>query len=74
MKIVFGASLNDRTFWDNGPAFRLGYRPKHKAEDHVADALASQKITGPDEIGDKFQGGIFSSAEFDGDLDRTLWS
>ncbi len=73
-EIVFGCSLNDRSFWDNGPAFRLGYRPKHKAEDHVAHAMEAQKTTAPDEIGDKFQGGTFSSAEFDGDLDRTLWS
>ena len=73
-EIVFGASSNDRTFWDNGPAFRLGYRPKHKAEDHAAHALAAQENIDADEIGDKFQGGIFSSAEFDRDLERTLWS
>ncbi len=73
-EIVFGCSRNDRTFWDNAPAFRLGYRPKHKAEDHVVDAMAAQQKTCPDLIGENFQGGTFSSAEFDGDLERTLWS
>ena len=73
-EIVFGCSQNDRSFWDNGPAFRLGYRPGHKAEDHVVHAMTNQKETGPDAIGDNFQGGTFSSAEFDGDLDRIRWS
>ncbi|MCY3673431.1 MAG: hypothetical protein OXG21_00515, partial [Rhodobacteraceae bacterium] len=73
-EIVFGCSQNDRSFWDNGPAFRLGYRPKHKAEDHVVHAMTNQKETGPDAIGDNFQGGTFSSAEFDGDLERIRWS
>ena len=35
-EIFFGASDNARTFWDNEPAFRYGYRPQGRAEDHAA--------------------------------------
>ncbi len=72
--VVFGVSENDRSFWDNRAAFDLGYRPQHRAEDHVATALASQAKLASDPIGDALVGGGFASAEFDGDLERTLWS
>ncbi|RVT82007.1 NAD(P)-dependent oxidoreductase [Rhodobacteraceae bacterium CCMM004] len=72
--IVFGASDNAMTFWDNREAFRLGYRPTHRAEDHRNVAVAAQERIDPDPIGDRLQGGGFGSDEFDGDLDRTLWS
>ena len=69
-EIVFGASDNARGWWDNSPAFRLGYKPKGVAEDHAAFALAAQKNLPPDPIGDMFEGGPFCSAEFDGDPSR----
>jgi uronate dehydrogenase len=71
-QIVFGASDNVRGFWDNGEAFRLGYRPSHKGEDYSLEALADE--TEADPVGDLFQGGVFTSDEFDGDLDRSLWA
>ena len=73
-EIVYGASDNARTFWDNAPAFRLGYRPKHRAEDHREAALKAQGKIPDDPIGDRLQGGTFCSEGFDGDFDRTLWS
>ena len=73
-EVVYGASANARAWWDNAAAHRLGYRPKHRAEDHRDHALAEQEKLGPDPVGDLFQGGGFSSSEFDGDLERTLWS
>ncbi len=72
--IVFGASDNARSWWDNAPAFALGYRPEHRAEDHRDYALQQNEALKPDPIGDHLQGGGFGSAEFDGDLDRALWS
>jgi uronate dehydrogenase len=63
-EIVYGASDNERCWWDNEAAYRLGYRPKHRAEDHRDAALEAQKVLPPDPIGDFFQGGSFSSAEF----------
>ncbi len=71
-QVVFGASDNVRGFWDNGEAFRLGYRPKHKAEDYSAEVL--RQGSEPDPVGDQFQGGVFASEEFDGDVERALWS
>ena len=73
-EVVYGASDNARAWWDNAAAHRLGYRPRHRAEDHRDHALAEQARLDPDPVGDRFQGGGFSSAEFDGDLERALWS
>jgi uronate dehydrogenase len=66
-EIFFGASHNERSWWDNEPAFRYGYRPTGHAEDHAAAALAAQQALPPDPIGDRYQGGPFCSDEFDGD-------
>ena len=40
-EIFYGASDNARGWWDNGAAFRFGYRPQGRAEDHSAAALAA---------------------------------
>jgi uronate dehydrogenase len=66
-EVVYGASDNARSWWDNAAAFRLGYRPKGRAEDHLESALAGQAKLPPDPIGDMFQGGPFCSDEFEGD-------
>ena len=31
-EVVYGASENDRTWWDNANAYRLGYRPEDESE------------------------------------------
>jgi uronate dehydrogenase len=66
-EIFFGTSNNERSWWDNEPAFRYGYRPTSRAEEHVAAAMAAQKALPPDPVGDWYQGGTYCSAEFDGD-------
>ena len=71
-EIVYGVSRNARTFWDNETAFRLGYQPKHAAEDHAEFALAEQAKLPPDATGDRLQGGGFCTDEFTGDIERTL--
>jgi uronate dehydrogenase len=68
--IVYGESLNERSWWDNRSAYRLGYSPVHRAEDHAAEALAAQAKLAADPVGDMFQGGTFCSMEFTGDLTR----
>jgi uronate dehydrogenase len=73
-EVVYGASDCATAWWDNAAAHRLGYRPRHRAEDHREHAMAEQALLGTDPVGDRFQGGAFSSAEFDGALDRTVWS
>jgi uronate dehydrogenase len=71
-EIFFGASDNERSWWDNAAAFRYGYRPTGRGEDHAAAALAAQKAVPPDPIGDWYQGGPFCSDEFDGGSDLAV--
>ncbi len=68
-EILFGASANERSWWDDETAWRLGYRPRHRAEDHAVEALAAQAAVPPDPVGDRFEGGGFCSLEFSGDPD-----
>ena len=72
-EVVYGVSDNARGFWDNAAAFRLGYRPRHRGEDHAAAVLAADAGRTPDPVGDLLQGGGFCSDGFAGDLERTLW-
>jgi uronate dehydrogenase len=67
-EIVYGASDNARSWWDNRRARELGYRPAGRAEDHAARILAADEPVDP--IGDRFQGGGFCSLEFDNDPSR----
>jgi uronate dehydrogenase len=69
-EVVYGVSDNARGWWDNEAAFRLGYRPAGRSEDHRDGALAAQAKLAADPIGDLFQGGGFCSDEFAGDPDR----
>jgi uronate dehydrogenase len=69
--VVYGASDNARSWWDNDTAFRLGYRPIGRAEDHRDSALAAQSKLPVDPVGDRFQGGSFCSDEYEGDVERS---
>src|SRR5579859_6089318 len=51
-EVVYGASDNERSWWDNEAAFRLGYRPRWRAEDYRDQALAAERGRPPDPIGD----------------------
>ena len=68
-EIFFGASGNARSWWDNEPAFRYGYRPIGRAEDYAAAALAAEASLSTDTIAEWYQGGPFCSEEFDADPD-----
>jgi uronate dehydrogenase len=66
-EIFYGASDNERAWWDNTNAHRFGYRPRFRAEEFRDGALAAQAALPADPIGDWYQGGPFCSAEYDGD-------
>ena len=68
-EIVYGASENDRTWWDNANAYRLGYRPQDESEPFAPDILAAEPEAA-DLVAEQFQGGPFCSAEFTGSPDR----
>jgi uronate dehydrogenase len=69
-EIFYGASDNVRGWWDNAAAFRFGYRPQGRSEEHVAEALAADARLPPDPIGAWYQGGPYCSAEFDGGVEQ----
>jgi uronate dehydrogenase len=69
-EIFYGASDNDRSWWDNEAAFHFGYHPEGRSEDHRDAALAAQARLPADPIGDWFQGGPFCSDEYEGDVPR----
>ena len=71
-EIFYGASWNERAWWDNHKAYDYGYRPTGRAEDYLEHAMAEQAKLKPDPVGDFFQGGTFCSLEFDGDAGR-VW-
>jgi uronate dehydrogenase len=71
-EIFYGASSNERSWWDNSRAHDYGYRPTGRAEDYRDHALAEQAKLKPDPVGDFYEGGTFCSLEFDGNTDK-LW-
>jgi uronate dehydrogenase len=69
-EIFYGASDNARSWWDNSAAFRFGYRPQGRAEDHRDAALTADAKLPSDPIGEWYQGGPYCSDEFDGGIER----
>jgi uronate dehydrogenase len=66
-EVFYGASDNERAWWDNSNARRFGYRPTGRGEAHADAALAADSGRPPDRIADWYQGGPFCSDEYDGD-------
>lgn len=60
--VVWGASANTRSYWNNDGAARLGYRPKDNAEDYAEEIL--KKPNPLDAIGQRYQGGSFAGIDF----------
>jgi uronate dehydrogenase len=71
-EILYGASYNERSWWDNHRAYDLGYRPTGRGEDFREHAFAEQAKLPPDRVGDFYQGGAFCGMEFDGDMSRIV--
>jgi uronate dehydrogenase len=67
-EIFYGVSDNVRGWWDNGAAYRYGYRPQGRAEDHAAAVLAADAKL--DAVGEWYQGGPYCSDEFDRGIER----
>ena len=71
-EIFYGASFNERTWWDNARAYAYGYRPTGRAEEFREQAMAEQAKLVADSVGDYYQGGTFCAQEFAGDR-RKVW-
>ena len=65
-EIFYGASNNERSWWDNSRAHAYGYRPTGRAEDFRDEALSADAKLPADPIAAFYQGGPFCSDEFDG--------
>jgi uronate dehydrogenase len=61
-EIVYGISRNQRAWYDNSNAFRLGYKPQDDSEIYAQEVLANERA-GSDEIAETHQGGVFCSVE-----------
>jgi uronate dehydrogenase len=70
-EIVYGVSGNQRSWYDNSNAERLGYRPQDDSERYAADVLAREKPAA-DPRSELYQGGTFVLAEIGGDPSRLL--
>jgi uronate dehydrogenase len=68
-EIVYGVSENQRAWYDNSNAFRLGYRPLDRSEAYAADILAKH-VDNPNPLVEQYQGGTFVAAEDGGDPSR----
>jgi len=69
-EIVYGVSNNQRTWYDNSNAERLGFRPQDGSEPFAAAVLAREKSSN-DPIAETYQGGTFCRAEVGGDPARS---
>jgi uronate dehydrogenase len=65
-EIVYGISGNQRAWYDNANAARLGYRPQDDSEPYAAGILAKEKPA-TDALAERYQGGSFVSVEIGGD-------
>src|ERR1700730_2166437 len=63
-EIVYGVSGNQRSWYDNSNAYRLGYRPQDDSEPYAADILAAEAGQQKDPIAERYQGGTFCADEF----------
>ena len=60
-EIVYGVSGNQRSWYDNSNAVRLGYRPLDDSESHASEVLAREKPGDP--RAETYQGGSFVHLE-----------
>jgi len=65
-EIVYGASKNKKSWWDNSRAYKLGYKPKDSVDRFNINSLSKNEFK--DGIALLFQGGVFTSAKFKGNI------
>jgi uronate dehydrogenase len=59
--IVYGASANEESWWDNSNAAFLGWQPKHSSAKWRAEVYATAPVQQPDDPAVVFQGGGFTA-------------
>jgi len=66
-EIVYGASDNDRGWWDNPGGARIGFAPQDNAEVFAKGMEAQMAPEDEPEVERAFHGGPFTGMEFSGD-------
>jgi uronate dehydrogenase len=62
-EIVYGVSNNQRSWYDNSNAYRLGYKPEDNSEPY-AEAVLAAEPSNPDPIAERYQGGTLPAGEY----------
>lgn len=65
-EIVYGVSKNKKSWWNNLRAYQLGYKPKDSADRVNINMLSKNEYK--DKMALLFQGGVFTSANFKGNI------
>ena len=65
-EIVYGASKNRKSWWNNSRAYKLGYKPRDSADRFNFNSLSKNEYK--DKMALLFQGGVFTSANFKGNI------
>lgn len=68
--VVYGVSGNDRSFYDNSEAYRLGYRPLDNAEDHASQVESASGPEDRSQPGTFAMGGDYANIDFVGPVSR----
>ena len=61
--IMYGASANDRSWWDNSLSPHVAYTPQDNAETYAARILAVGRQRDPESFPERFQGGYFCAPD-----------
>ena len=67
-EIVYGVSKNKKSWWNNSRAYKLGYKPKDSADRFNHNLLSKNEYK--DKMALLFQGGVFTSANFKGNIKK----
>ena len=67
-EVVYGVSNNDRNWWLNPGADRIGFKPQDNAESFAAKFDAQRAA--PGDVGELFHGGFFCAQEFANDANH----
>jgi len=67
-EIVYGVSKNKKSWWNNSRAYKLGYKPKDSVDRFNINSLSKNEYK--DQMALLFQGGVFTSANFKGNIKK----
>ena len=65
--VIYGASANDRSWWDNSAVSYLGWAPKDNAEAYREEVEAAERQLAADDPAARYQGGVFTAYPIIGD-------